>query len=102
LVVALENQAIASRLDLHESTVVAAATSRNHVFVSCRDGFHTLDAEARTELLRFPWVNGGTLPPAVGPEGHVYAMASNALFVFPPPLHVRPLPGDAVVVTHNP
>src|SRR5690606_14137483 len=28
---------------------------------------------------------GGTVTPAIGPLGHVYGMASNVLFVFPPP-----------------
>jgi hypothetical protein len=32
------------------------------------------------------WVGGGLNPPAIGPQGHVYAIASNILFVFPPPI----------------
>ena len=32
------------------------------------------------------WVGGGTFTPAIGPFGHVYGMASNVLFVFPPPV----------------
>jgi hypothetical protein len=52
------------------------------------------DADARKRVQTFDWVGGGTSPPAIGPRGHVYAIASNILFVFPPPAHViPPIPG---------
>ena len=37
-------------------------------------------------MSRIDWVGGGLNPPAIGPKGHVYAIASNILFVFPPPI----------------
>jgi hypothetical protein len=49
---------------------------------------------------RFDWVGGGKSPPAIGPDGRVYAVASDILFIFPPPLKVsKPLsrtPGTAL------
>ena len=51
----------------------------------------------RSEVLNFPWTGGGALSPAIGPDGRVYAMALNTLFIFPPPppghgfVHPRPI-----------
>ena len=71
----------------------SAAASRTHVFVSTTDAFITFDADAQLELQRFDWVGGGKSPPAIGPDGRVYAIASDILFIFPPPLKVsKPLP----------
>lgn len=71
----------------------SAAASRTHVFVSTTDAFITFDADAQLELQRFDWVGGGKSPPAIGPDGRVYAIASDILFIFPPPLTIStPLP----------
>ena len=71
----------------------SAAASRTHVFVSTTDAFITLDADAQLQLQSFDWVGGGKSPPAIGPDGRVYAIASDILFIFPPPLKVsNPLP----------
>ena len=70
----------------------SAAASRTHVFVSTIDAFVTLDADAQQQVQRFDWVGGGKSPPAIGPDGRVYAVASDILFIFPPPLKVsKPL-----------
>ena len=78
----------------------SAAASRTHVFVSTIDAFVTLDADAQQQLQRFDWVGGGKSPPAIGPDGRVYAVAADILFIFPPPLKVsKPLsrtPGTAL------
>jgi hypothetical protein len=66
----------------------SAAASRTHVFVSTIDAFVTLDADAQLELQRLDWVGGGKSPPAIGPDGRVYAIASDILFIFPPLLKV--------------
>jgi hypothetical protein len=66
----------------------SAAASRTHVFVSTIDAFVTLDADAQQQVQRFDWVGGGKSPPAIGPDGRVYAVASDILFIFPPPLKV--------------
>jgi hypothetical protein len=66
-------------------SIASAAASLSHLFVSGEDGFVTYDANSLNEVARFDWVGGGRHPPAIGPKGHVYAIASNILFVFPPP-----------------
>ena len=76
----------------------SAAASRTHVFVSTTDAFITFDADAQLELQRFDWVGGGKSPSAIGPDGRVYAIASDILFIFPPPLKVSiPLTPGAVL-----
>jgi outer membrane protein assembly factor BamB len=81
----LRNGKVVSRASLPAPSYTSAAASRTHVFVSTTDAFVTFDAEAQAPLLTFDWVGGGTSPPAIGPGGHVYAIASDILFVFPPP-----------------
>ncbi len=87
---ALNNGQVVSQASLPPSYTSAAA-SRTHVFVSTIDAFVTLDADAQLELQRFDWVGGGKSPPAIGPDGRVYAIASDILFIFPPPLKVSNL-----------
>ena len=88
----LNNSSVVSQVSLPPSHTSAAA-SRTHVFVSTTDAFITLDADAQLELQKFDWVGGGKSPPAIGPDGRVYAIASDILFIFPPPLKVsKPLP----------
>ena len=66
-------------------SIVSAAASRNHFFISAADAFLTYDANTLSEVGRVDWVGGGLNPPAIGPKGYVYAIASNILFVFPAP-----------------
>lgn len=88
----LKDGQVVSQVSLPPSFTSAAA-SRTHVFVSTTDAFVTLDADAQLELQRFDWVGGGKLPPAIGPDGRVYAIASDILFIFPPPLQLsKPQP----------
>ncbi|GKS63161.1 hypothetical protein YTPLAS72_04650 [Nitrospira sp.] len=90
--VVLNNGSVVAQMSLQPSYTSAAA-SRTHVFVSTTDAFVTLDADARLELQKFDWVGGGKSPPAIGPDGRVYAIASDILFIFPPPRMVhKPLP----------
>jgi len=74
---------VRSRLELSYGSIARAAASANNVFVSTTQGLYTLDATGSTVEFHFPWVNGGIWSPAIGPRGHVYAMAANVLFVFP-------------------
>jgi hypothetical protein len=88
----LNNGKVVSQASIPPSYTSAAA-SRTHVFVSTTDAFITFDADAQLELQRFDWVGGGRSSPAIGPDGRVYAIASDILFIFPPPLKVsKPLP----------
>jgi hypothetical protein len=86
-------------------SIASAAASRTHLFVSGTDGFVTYDTNSLAEVARFPWVGGGLNPPVIGPKGHVYAIASNILFVFPPKLSVDTTirqPQSGLTVATNP
>ncbi len=76
---------IAATLNAPGRSIASAAASRNHLFVSAEGGFVTYDAATLAEVARVDWLGGGLNPPAIGPKGHVYAIASDILFVFPPP-----------------
>jgi hypothetical protein len=97
-VVRLREHAIASRLPLTGITMARAATSRTHTFVATSNALYTLDTSAAASVLRFSWVGGGVWPPVIGPYGHVYAMASDILFVFPPPTRIPPRDGLADIL----
>jgi hypothetical protein len=101
-VVALhQNGTVSTRVSLSGRSIASAAGSRNHVFVATTDGLYTLDAAASTTMAKFSWVGGGLWSPAVGPQGHVYAMASNILFIFPPPRNTGTGDGRAGEVIDN-
>jgi hypothetical protein len=91
----LRDAKVLSRAPLPTPSYTSAAASRTHVFVSTIDAFLSFDAEAQLPLKTFDWVGGGLWPPAIGPQGHVYAIASNILFVFPPPKSVTQPPQSA-------
>ncbi len=101
--IGLRDGAVISRHATEYGTFARAAASRTHVFVSAPNALHTLDALAEASVWKFPWVGGGDSAPAIGPLGHVYAIASNVLFVFPPPRQLpRRLRGlDAVGGGHD-
>jgi len=75
---------IIASADLPGESVVPAAASRTHFFVSTVDGLHTFNINTYKEVASFSWKNGGASPPVIGPQGHVYAIAGNRLYVFPP------------------
>jgi hypothetical protein len=84
---------VTSTLNLTGGSIARAAASRNHVFVATTNGLYTLDAAAERLESTFPWVGGGIWSPAIGTRGHVYAIASNILFVFPAPRILDPTDG---------
>jgi hypothetical protein len=84
----LQDGALETRIPLGSASIASAAASHNQVFVSTADAFITFDATTLQQAGKFDWVGGGVNPPAIGPQGHVYAIASNILFVFPPPRQV--------------
>jgi hypothetical protein len=81
----LRGQTLDRTIGLPGESMVPAAASISHVFISTggivRDPAQPDAGEDGGSL----WVGGGTVTPAIGPRGHVYGMASNVLFVFPPP-----------------
>jgi hypothetical protein len=72
-------------MPLPGESIVSAAASRTHLFVSTAGSFLTYDPSTWEKRAEIFWVGGGTFTPAIGPLGHVYGMANNVLFVFPPP-----------------
>jgi hypothetical protein len=75
-------------IKLPGESIASAAASRNHVFVSTASALHTFDKATMAERAKFDWRRGGTSPVAIGPQGHVYAIADDRLFVFKPPLNL--------------
>jgi hypothetical protein len=73
------------RIPLAGNSVASVAASLTYFYVSSVDAFTTFSIVGHQQVARFDWVGGGLHPPAIGPKGHVYAMASNILFIFPPP-----------------
>lgn len=84
----LQGDQVAAEIQMPGGSVVSAAASRSHLFVSTSDAFLTYDTNTLAEVGRVDWVGGGISPPAIGPKGQVYAIASNILFVFPGPIQV--------------
>lgn len=66
-------------------SIAPIAASLNYFYVSSEYAFTTYRTYQYAEVSRFDWVGGGRNPPVIGPKGHVYAMASNILFIFPAP-----------------
>jgi hypothetical protein len=89
--VVLGSRSGVSRIKLPGSSLGSAAASRTHVFVAATRALVTYDVNTMAEVGRFSWF-GGLWPPAIGPQGHVYAMAKNVLFVFRPPIERKPPP----------
>ena len=78
-------QLVKRAANLPGNSFTSAAASSTHFFVSSADAFGTYDVNTLLRVGKFDWVGGGLNPPVIGPKGHVYAIASNILFVFPPP-----------------
>ncbi|WP_374371505.1 hypothetical protein [Dongia sp.] len=77
---------VTRNIALPAQSIVSGAASRSHLFVSTAGSFLTYDTNTLEKVAEISWVGGGTIQPIVGPLGHVYAMASNILFIFPPPV----------------
>lgn len=67
-------------------SIAGAAASRTHFFISTASTLYSFDAATMKKVNEIFLPGGGLASPAIGPGGHVYALASNILFVFPPPV----------------
>jgi hypothetical protein len=47
-------------------------------------GLYTFDKMTMKKVAEFGWAGGGVSQPVIGPQGHVYAIAQDTLYVFPP------------------
>ena len=97
-VLGVQGTSVVSQVQLSGLTAARPAASLSYVYVATEDGLHTLDATATTVVQTFPWLGGGGWSPVIGPKGHVYAMASNVLFIFRPPRQLPEL--HDVVIEH--
>jgi hypothetical protein len=70
---------IVSRVPIADA--LSAVASRTHIFVAAPSALRTLDASSLAEVGRGSGSGGGL---AIAPDGHVYAVAKNVLFIFPP------------------
>ena len=80
----LRGAAIEKAVQVPGQSIASPAASREHIFVSTASALHTFDKETLQEVAKFSWQRGGTSPVAIGPQGHVYAIADGRLYVFPP------------------
>jgi len=78
-------RSVLNTVSLPGESIAPAAASCSHVFVSTANTLVTLDAKAGAVVTQFDWTGGGLSSPAIGIGGRLYAVAGNALFVFPPP-----------------
>jgi hypothetical protein len=95
-VLGVQGTSVVSRLELNGLTAARPAASLSYVYVASEDGLHTLDATAATVVQTFPWLGGGGWAPVIGPKGHVYAIASNVLFIFRPPRQLPELRDEVI------
>jgi hypothetical protein len=91
-------QLVKRAASLPGNSFTSAAASRTHFYVASADAFGSYDVNTLLRVGKFDWVGGGLNPPAIGPKGHVYAIASNILFIFPPP---KP-PSDYAIIPTQP
>jgi len=74
------------RTALGGQSIASAAASCTHVFVTARNGFYTYDAGTMQQVAEYSWINhGGLSSPVIGPQGQVYAIVDQYLFVFKGP-----------------
>ena len=87
----IQGNVVTDTIRLEGETIVSAAASLNHIFVSTENAFLAFDIATLQKVSEVNWVGGGMVAPAIGRNGWVYAMASNILFVFPPLGYTNPL-----------
>lgn len=77
--------AVEKTVPLKGESIAAPSASRNHLFVSTVFALYTLNKATLQKAGEFSWdPRGGTSQPVVGPKGHVYAIAQDRLYIFPP------------------
>lgn len=75
--------------------ISAPSASSTHIFLNLSSGLYTIDAQTLEFVAESPWIGnnggGGTSSPAIGPNGEVYAIANDQLYMWN--LVRRPIPG---------
>lgn len=72
-------------IDLPGESVAPASASSNYLYVSSAGAFTTFDVHTLAQVGSFRWYGGGRSSAAIGPFGHVYAVAGTVMYVWPPP-----------------
>jgi outer membrane protein assembly factor BamB len=85
LITVLNGSSVVGQRQLAGESIASAAASCNHIFVANTNELATFDPKTLAQVASVPWTSGGLHSPIIGPSGHVYAIASNILYVFPPP-----------------
>ncbi len=71
---------------LKPRAISAPAASSNHIFLNLSSGLYTIDAKTLNFVAESPWIGnnggGGLSSPAIGPNGEVYAIANNELYMW--------------------
>jgi hypothetical protein len=81
----MSGAAIERSVGLKGESMAAPAASRTHLFVSTAFALYTLNKANLQVTGEFSWApRGGTSQPVIGPRGHVYAIAQDQLYIFPP------------------
>lgn len=71
-------------------SIAPAAVSRTHIFISTAGSMRTYDVNTLAKVGEVDWFGGGRSGPIIGPQGQVYALASNVLFIWPGPKCATP------------
>lgn len=81
---------LSAHINLFGQSIASAAASCNYLYVASAGAFTTFDVSTLTAVATVQWYGGGRSSPAIGPGGHVYAVAMNTdhatsiMYVFPP------------------
>jgi len=78
------NQSTSTENRLMGDSMASAAASCTYFYVASAGALATFDIRTLKQVASVPWNGGGRSSPAIGPGGHVYAVATNAMFIFPP------------------
>ena len=84
-VVVLNGDQIDARIATNDFSIASAAASHNQFFLSTYHHFITYDTDTLQEVGRYDWADGGLSSPVIGPQGNVYVIEGNKLYVFPGP-----------------
>jgi hypothetical protein len=80
----LGNQSQSNNNHLAGESIASAAASCTYFYAASAGALATFDISTLQQVASVPWYGGGLSSPAIGPLGHVYAVATNTMFVFPP------------------
>lgn len=75
-----------TQMKINPQGISAPAASSNHIFLNLASGLYTIDAQTLEFVAESPWIGnnggGGLSSPAIGPNGEVYAIANNQLYMW--------------------